>query len=228
MPPPTTDVVRFVYDVVSPYSYIAFHLLRRLRSQWNFTLELEPVFLHFILTNPAVQTPPPGLNAQKRRAMLQDINRIKQIHDIPMAFPKNFPQSTLKAQRMLRGIKTHATPTQLETVTANMFNGYFQHGQDMTDKANFLNAILPAVGGDKAEAERLLAFMDDEGVKAELVKAGEDAVKDGAYGTPTLFVTRANDGKKALIFGSDRMDHLAWFLNKEPPVPAYKAQASKL
>ncbi|KAJ3160827.1 hypothetical protein HDU86_008187 [Geranomyces michiganensis] len=224
---PPADVVRFVYDVVSPYSFIAFQLLRRLRTQWGFTLELEPVFLHFILTNPAVQTPPPGLNAQKRRAMQEDIARLKQMQNISMSFPKNFPQSTLKAQRMLRGIKVHGTPAQLETVTANMYDAYFQHGEDMTDKTTFLKAILPAVDGDKTAAEKLLAYMDDEAVKAGLVKAGEDAVKDGAYGTPTLFVTRA-DGKKALIFGSDRMDHLAWFLNKELPVPAYKAQASKM
>ncbi|KAI8908715.1 DSBA-like thioredoxin domain-containing protein [Powellomyces hirtus] len=214
---PKQPVIRFFYDVVSPYSFVAFTLLRRLRSQWGFELVLEPVFLGFVLSNPTVNTPPPAFNKQKLRHMGQDLARVTAMHKFTMNLPKVFPANTLKAQRMLFGVKTHADAKTLEETTANLYKAYWEQGQDM-NSLEVLAAALPA-GCDK---ERLLNSMNDDAVKKGLVTQCEEAVKKGMFGTPTMFVTRG-DGQEQMFFGSDRMDHLAYFLGKElPPVQAAK------
>jgi glutathione S-transferase kappa 1 len=41
--------IRFFYDIVSPYSYLAFEVLHRYQSLWNLNIVLEPIFLAGIM-----------------------------------------------------------------------------------------------------------------------------------------------------------------------------------
>ncbi|KAJ3006297.1 hypothetical protein HKX48_000199 [Thoreauomyces humboldtii] len=229
--------IQFFYDITSPYSFVAFALLRRLRPVWEFDLVLRPIFLYWIFTvkfplsilstllvdsfsrsffpshqNEAVKIDPPASNVQKRAHLVKDLARTSRHHEFAMTIPDEFPTNTLKAMRLLQSVRTHGTAQDLEIVTANLFDAYWVRGEKMTS-IDTLKAALPA--GD--QRDRWLAAVEDQDVKKALVDACAEAVRKGAYGAPTMFVTNG-DGREEMFFGSDRFDHLADFLGKRWPV----------
>jgi len=70
-------------------------------------------------------------------------------------------------------------------------------------------ALVPAVL-DEALFERL-AHQDakSDTVKAQLKAVSDEAVSRGAFGAPTLFVTRADETAASMYFGSDRFHIIA-------------------
>ncbi|KND04374.1 uncharacterized protein SPPG_00103 [Spizellomyces punctatus DAOM BR117] len=203
---PVRPSIKFYYDVVSPYSYIAFHLLRRYRPTWNFDLVLVPMFLGFTLKN--VGTPPPAFNPVKVEYMRKDIGRIKTIHNIEMnVFPNPFPANTLKAMRLLHAIKLQGSAEVLEDATVKLFASYWTKGEDIAS---------PQVLASCVEGEEYLKAMETQQVKDSLVALSKEVVEKGVFGAPTMLVDRG-DGKAEVFFGSDRLDHVAWFLGKEVP-----------
>ncbi|KAI9103099.1 thioredoxin-like protein [Phlyctochytrium arcticum] len=221
--------IKFYYDVVSPYSYVAFQLLRRYRAQWNVELILEPMFLGFVLK--AVGTPPPAFSKVKLPYMKKDLNRIKRIHTLEnlLITPDPFPMNTLRAMRLLQAVKTGGgTPTELERLTANLFDAYWLHSKDLSNVSLFPELVAKSMdqanGGDldiKVKIEKFIAAMETPFVKDGLVETGNRAVEKGAFGAPTMFVDKG-DGVEEMFFGCDRLDHVADYLGVKIPITEAK------
>ena len=45
MPPPAPTRVTLFFDVISPYTVLAYATLVRYRAKWNLQLELKPLFV---------------------------------------------------------------------------------------------------------------------------------------------------------------------------------------
>ncbi|KAI8819622.1 thioredoxin-like protein [Fimicolochytrium jonesii] len=222
---PARPKIKFYYDIVSPYSYVGWVLIRRLRQAWGgFDLELEPVFLSFVLSNPAVKSTPAAFNKLKLAHLHNDVLRLTAMHKFPMKFAPHWPLSTLKAHRMLQGIKMHPqAPEHLEKITNYLYEGLWTRDEDVSA----LEVLAKAAKSVGPAGEKYLAYIDDPDVKAALVAACSGAVEKGVNGTPTFIVTR-EDGQTQTFFGSDRFDHIAWFLGKPYPIPPSVNAAPKL
>ncbi len=99
------------YDVISPYSWVAFEILCRYRTQWNLTLELKPFLLGGVMQ--ASGNSPPAKVPAKGPYMLQDLERIRRHAGIPLTPPKDFASTilrkgSLKAQRLLTAASLYA------------------------------------------------------------------------------------------------------------------------
>lgn len=95
------------------------------------------------------------------------------------------------------------------SVLAALFEAYWYRGHDVADVAVQKAALVPAVL-DEALFERL-AHLDakSDAVKAQLKAASDEAVARGAFGAPTLFVTRTGETAASMYFGSDRFHIIA-------------------
>lgn len=72
---------------------------------------------------------------------------------------------------------------------------------------------LCAGGFDHTTATRLVDHDSTQpDIKRALVDATQRAHAAGAFGAPTMLVTRARDGRTEMFFGADRFDHIAAFL----------------
>lgn len=197
-----SKLVRFYYDLGSPYSYIAACRIVRLAPRRGVEVAWRPFLLGGVF-RAAGNTMPAAVPA-RGRYMLADLKRWAAREEIPFVFSSSFPHNTLLAMRVL----TAADADELVPLSLALFRAAWAEDRDIGDRA-----VLVEVLGDRADA--LLTRAQDRGVKDRLRATTDAAVAAGAFGAPTFVVG------DALFWGNDRLD---WALDaaakggeSEPP-----------
>ncbi|CUA70111.1 Glutathione S-transferase kappa 1 [Rhizoctonia solani] len=225
MVPPRISI-KLCYDIVSPYSYLAFETLTQYRELWNIDLELCPYFLGGIMV--AANNRPPMSVKLKGEYLSQDIKRLGEEAGlkINVAWVNN-PPNTMGVARFLRAYKDVSSQAELESVSRRLFVEMFS-GERSPSDPGFLGCLVPdLISEDKLK--QVIARSGSQEIK-DLVKTESAAlVKDyGAFGFPWIIVRRG-DGTTNSFFGSDRFGNMAWWLGSEykwqgprPDVPKSK------
>ena len=183
----TRPSIRFLYDVVCPFAYLAFRQLDRLRAHADVTL--QPILLGGLLRHVGAPDDPNTAMAPARAATNQrDFALWADFWGVPLQVPQGHPRRTVDAMRILA-----AAPTdQREALTARLYAAYWEQGEDLADPA-VLRRLLPEVGVDAAI----------QAGREPLRAATEAAHRDGAFGVPTFV------GGPRLLWGQDRMGLVA-------------------
>jgi len=164
--------ISWVFDVVSPFAYLAFARLAQLPP--NVELEMVPVLLAGLLDQFG-QVGPAEIPSKRRFTYRFVLWRARRL-GIPLRFPPAHPFNPLAALRLIlaAGNDRRAAGTVLEAV--------FRDGRDVSD---------PAVIADLA---RVLGVADpqtalsDPAVKQRLRTNTEWAASRGIFGVPTLVI----------------------------------------
>ena len=189
------------YDVISPWSYLAYETLHRYRHAWDLELVLRPAFLAGVLS--ATGNAPPISVPARAVYLLQDLARSSRYFEVPLQFPTGFPGNTIAAMRLLT-LVAEEQPRHHEDLARALWRAYWSDDVDIADVGN-LKAACVGVGIDDALVDRA----GDADNKARLRGATEEAVARGAFGFPAMFVGN-DDGGEDLYFGSDRLALLAF------------------
>lgn len=186
---------RFVFDYLSPYSYLAH---RRLASFPRLArVEPTPVVLGSILSHRGVQGP--GEEDRRRWAGLVDILLLAAQYGCPMVGPAKHPFNSVPAMRC-----TLAAPPDLRpAVSARFFDAAWGEGEDLEDHA-VLRRLLAEAGAPRVDPE--VAVYDKE-IRAELKRTTKAFIEAGGFGVPTIW-TDAH-----LFFGHDRLELANAFLD---------------
>lgn len=89
--------VEFYYDLVSPYSYLAYTQLGRICGEHDAELVLRPMLLGAVHKSADIQAP---IEIEtKSRYQRRDIARWANFYSVPLEFPEPFPFRTLKTMR---------------------------------------------------------------------------------------------------------------------------------
>jgi glutathione S-transferase kappa 1 len=188
------------YDIVSPWSYLCFETLCRYRHAWQLDLVLRPAFLGGVMK--ATGNSPPAALPARGVYLLRDLARSSSQFQVPLTFPNEFPTNTIGAMRMLT-LVAQESPEQHEALARSLWRRYWGAGKDVVQSES-LRAACEAAGVDPTVVE----LSADDGVKAKLRAATEEAVDRGAFGFPAMFVMDA-DGEE-MYFGSDRISLIAF------------------
>lgn len=189
--------IEFFFDFVSPYSYIGWNKLPRLRAASGAEVEIKPMFLGGVMQ--ATGNSPPGMVAAKSRYMMSDLNRCAEDVNAPFHMNPSFPMNTLRILRAALGFQDD-TNEQLRFIDACFKHAWgIETPKNLGEKSD-IAAMCAAEGFD---ADSVLAMGSDESLKAALTANTEDAVARGAFGAPTLFVG------DEMFFGTDRFDFVA-------------------
>ncbi|KAB0403392.1 hypothetical protein E2I00_007409 [Balaenoptera physalus] len=194
---PLPRTLELFYDVLSPYSWLAFEVLCRYKNIWNVSLQLRPTLIAGIMKDSGNR--PPALLPRKALYVKNDVRLLGQHLQVPIHLPKDFffvvfEKGSLTAMRFL-------------TVD-----------EDITEPQSILAAAEKA-GMSMGQAQELLERVSTPQVKNQLKETTEAACKYGAFGLP---VTVAHlDDETYMLFGSDRMELLAHLLGEKwmGPVP---------
>jgi 2-hydroxychromene-2-carboxylate isomerase len=195
--------LRFFFDYVSPYSYLAWTQLPALAERHGRSVELVPVLFAGMLN--ALGTTGPAEVPAKRFYIYKHTRRIAHELGVPFVMPASHPFNPLLALRVTAAVG------------------------DVEARRRLVSALYAAVwagGGGLVEPERVSAVVASVGldVKALLEAAQTPAVKDqvrrnteellalGGFGVPSIVA----DGE--LFFGVDSMGHLERFLRGEDPL----------
>nr|XP_034374682.1 glutathione S-transferase kappa 1 isoform X2 [Arvicanthis niloticus] len=205
---PAPRILELFYDVLSPYSWLGFEVLCRYQHLWNIKLQLQPALISGIMKDSGNQ--PPAMVPRKGQYMFKEIPLLKQFFQVPINIPKNFfgesvKKGSVNAMRFLTAVSMEQ-PEMLEKVSRELWMRVWSRA---AEKA----------GMSTAQAQHFLEKIPTEPVKNKLRETTEAACKYGAFGLPTTVAHV--DGKTYMLFGSDRMELLAYLLGEKwmGPVP---------
>jgi 2-hydroxychromene-2-carboxylate isomerase len=199
---PDTPGASWVFDVISPFAYLAFPRLEEVAQHAQ--LELVPVLLaglleHFGQLGPAEIAP-------KRRFTYRFTLWRARRSGVPLRFPPAHPFNPLAALRLIiaAGNDRRAVRTVLDAV--------FRDGRDVSD---------PAVIGELAQVlgvREPQVALSDPAIKQRLRDNTNWAASRGVFGVPTLLIG------DELFWGHDAMDMALDYLRR----PADFADADML
>jgi len=177
--------VRFVYDIVCPYAYLAFRQLDRVRALAD--VELQPVLLGGLLRHVGGPDDPNIQMAPARAAVnRRDLAAWADFWGVSLRVPEGHPRRTVDAMRIL----AWAPAKQRETLTSALYSAYWERGEDLADR-EVLRRVLAPHGIDVDAAI--------EAGRAPLRRATAEAFEAGAFGVPTFV------GGPRLLWGQDRL-----------------------
>ncbi|KAM9216746.1 glutathione S-transferase kappa 1 isoform 1-T1 [Dugong dugon] len=243
-------IVELYYDVLSPYSWLSFEVTRGCRPRragmgpvvrrspglgqagsgpkvlcryqhvWNVDLQLRPSYIAGIMKDSGNR--PPAQLPRKALYMVNDLRRLRQHFQVPVQVPEDFfsvvfEKGSLSAMRFLTAVCLEC-PEMLEKVSRELWMRIWSLNEDITEPQSILTAAEKA-GMSAEQAQEILGKISTPRVKNQLKETTEAACNYGAFGLP---ITVAHvDSQTHMLFGSDRMELLAYLLGEKwmGPVP---------
>jgi len=184
--------VSWVFDVISPFSYLAFPRLVELPP--HVQLECVPVLLAGLLKHFG-QAGPAEIPSKRRFTYRFVIWRARSM-GIPMRMPPAHPFNPLSALRLIiaAGGDRRAAGTVLDAV--------FRDGRDVSDPAVIAD-LAPLLGVTNPQAA-----IADPAVKERLRANTDWAISRGIFGVPTLVIG------EELFWGHDAVDMALEYLKR--------------
>jgi len=184
--------LRFYYDVVCPYAYMASVQVEALARAAGATLIWEPILLGGVFRSiQAPDSPAERMSPHRARMNLLDISRQAELLGMSIRMPSAHPRRTVDAMRLLVAAPPHTRPD----LSRALFEAYWALGLDVADR-NVLDTIARKFGINPSEIDSPAA---KEGLYANTARA----VADGVFGVPGFVV----DGR--LWWGADRIHLVA-------------------
>ncbi|MBK6683821.1 MAG: 2-hydroxychromene-2-carboxylate isomerase [Deltaproteobacteria bacterium] len=190
--------VRFYFDFLSPYSYLASQLLAREARYQSLVLDPRPVVFGTILARLGVKGP--GEIPARRRHGLQDVLLLASAYDLPLVGPPTHPFNSIYA---LRSVVAFDDPQVRLRLSARYFRAAWGEGQSLED-LSVLRACLSELGLDQDPEEAATTKEH----RQQLKQNTEALLEAGGFGVPTFAI----DG--LLFFGHDRLPLLLDYLER--------------
>ncbi len=194
--------VEFLFDVGSPYSYLAYHALPAIARAAGAEIVWRPILLGAIIKTTGGHSP--FEVPAKMRWVEQDLERCAAALAVPFRLNPHFPVNTLVAMRIATGLQAQR-PADFPAWVEASFRAMWAEGRNLADPTE-LAAVIRAAGFDDQE---LLALASQQAVKDKLRSDSEAAIARGVFGAPTFFVG------ELMYWGNDRLDQVALALAPE-------------
>jgi len=190
-----TKTVEFLFDLGSPYSYLAWYQLPKVAEAHGARVVYTPVLLGGIFQATG-NASPAGVPA-KARYLDADLQRWAQAWGVPYSPNPAFPINTLALMRGAVAMQMQGDEPFQRYIDA-MYQAMFGQPRNLGDPVE-VAAVLTAAGFDAA---RFMAQIGDQAVKDKLKDNTTQAVARGVFGAPSFFVG------DALFWGQDRIDQV--------------------
>jgi 2-hydroxychromene-2-carboxylate isomerase len=187
-------MIEFFFDCSSPWTYLAFHNIQPLAKEFGVEISWRPVLVGgiFNAVNPSVyatrDTPVP----LKARYMKKDLADWARSAGLAIKMPPTvFPVNSVKAMRGCIWLGKDMVP-----FARAVFETYCGDDRDIS-KDEVLADICKSVGIDP---QSFLKGISEQAIKDQLKANTDEVVERGGFGSPTIFVNKAD-----MYFGNDRM-----------------------
>src|SRR5687768_14309072 len=194
--------LHFFFDLVSPYSYLAWTQIHGLAARNGRVIEAIPVVLTGLLKANGTRstTEVPRLKAY----VIKDTARLAHQYGVPLRPPPVHPFNSLLALRVAS--LPMAPPTRLAVIQA-LFEAAWVTGEGVTEP-EVLERVVARAGlapGSVQEART-------PETKERLFRQTDDALAHGVFSVPSILA----DGE--LFWGCDSLPHLQRYLDGADPV----------
>jgi 2-hydroxychromene-2-carboxylate isomerase len=200
--------IRFLFDYISPYSYLASTQVQALANRHQRTVEAVPILFAGLLESTGSRGP---AEVPPRRAYMHvDVMRLGRLLGVPIEAPATHPFNPLAALRATWCVPDGgAEPSRWRLIEA-FYRATWVRGLRI-DRPEVVAAVATEAGFDGAA---LVEQSSAPKIKERLRTATQEAIALGAFGVPTMLV----DGE--LFWGVDSLPLIERFLDGEKPFDA--------
>ena len=201
--------IRFHFDFVSPYAYLAWARAPALLARHDAVLEPRPVVYAALLDAHGLVGPVE--TDAKRRYTWLDVLRTARSRGLRLTGPPAHPFRSIEA---LRTVCAHREDPRVAALVSELFDSIWARGEDPTDLGVLAAAVKGAGVRGAGEAASLELDLARDDTKSTLRRNTEEALAAGVFGVPTFEL----DGE--LFWGDDRLEGLVARLEHEAPPEA--------
>ena len=189
-------MIEFFFDCSSPWTYLGFHNIQPLASEFGVEISWRPSLVGGIFNsiNPSVYASrehPVQAKVDYQKKDMADWARSTGLA-IKMR-PTVFPVNSVKA---MRGCILLASEGKLVPFARTAFEIYWGGDRDISQDA-VLTEICKGVGVDPT---KFFAGIGEQAIKDQLKANTDEVMARGGFGSPTIFVDKTD-----MYFGNDRM-----------------------
>lgn len=193
--------VEFLFDVGSPYTYLAYHQLPKIAQAKGAGIIWTPVLLGGIFQ--ATGNKSPIEIPAKGRYSNVDLQRWARVYGVPLQMNPDFPINTLSLMRGAVAMQMRGDE-EFHRYLRAVFSAMFEKPRNLNVPTE-IGAVLAEAGFDPAQ---FMALINDQPVKDRLKENTANAVARGVFGVPTFFVG------EEMFWGQDRLDFVAEAISK--------------
>jgi 2-hydroxychromene-2-carboxylate isomerase len=188
--------VEFLFDVGSPYTYLAYHQLPKIAQKQGAKIIWTPVLLGGIFH--ATGNKSPAEVPAKGRYFNVDLQRWAKAYGVEIQMNPDFPINTLPLMRGAIAMQMRGED-EFHRYLRTIFSAMFEKPRNLNAPAE-IGAVLAQAGFDPMQ---FMALISDQAVKDRLKENTVSAVARGVFGVPTFFVG------EEMYWGQDRLDFAA-------------------
>ena len=188
----------FYFDFISPYSYLAYKKIKKLKENEKIKVNYFPIVLGALHNLNGIKAAA-FINA-KAKFMIRDCKMVAKKFNINFKFNSHFPINSLYLMRGILVINKKTIPYYIE----NFFNAYWEDALNLSDE-KIVNQILV---NSKIEIKPFYKNIKQEKIKNKLKKLTQDSFNKGVFGAPTFIVN------KKIFWGQDRLTYALDEYNK--------------
>ena len=183
-----TKSIDFYFDIISPYSYLAYKKIKILKKNQNIIFKYKPILLGGLhnlqkITAPAFIKP-------KLEHMINDCALIAKKNNFDFMWNNKFPINSLNIMRGCLLINDN------ELYLEVMFDAYWKDNLDTSNK-KILKTLLEKC---KINSEIFFEDIKNPKIKNELKSITQEAYEKGIFGAPTFLVSNK------IFWGQDRLE----------------------
>lgn len=207
------DPIRFYFDFVSSYSYVAMNRIDKVAARWGREVDWRCVPLRDIMQHHGAVSPRD--QPAKFAHNMKDLPRLCDMYGLPVSaqFPPVTKQPPFAAtlHRLVFWRLKRKDPELAKRFALAVDHRYFGTGKEVRTASQLAAACK--VGGVPLAIDDIRAAEDDPRAKKDMRKAFDAAIADGMFGAPFMVC----DGET--YWGADRLDHLEYRLKRAIDVP---------
>ena len=193
--------VEFFFDFGSPYTYLAYHELRRIAQERQARIVWRPILLGGVFQSTGNHSP--AEIPAKALYSNADLQRWAKAYGVPFNMNPNFPINTLA---LMRGavVMQQRSEDDFQRYLAAVFSAMFALPRNLNNPTE-IGAVLAQAG---FEPMACMKDIHELTVKDALKTATDEAVARGVFGVPTFFVD------DEMFWGQDRLHFVDAALSK--------------
>ena len=183
-----SDDVDFYFDIISPYAYIAYKKILKVK---NFNFRLKPIFLGGLHNLAGISAP--AFNKYKIKNMQNDCELVAKKNNISFKWNSKFPINSLNIMRGYLCVEN----SKKEEYLNSFFEAYWKEDLDLSNEEN-IKILLKKLKIDEHDFFNLIKNQD---TKDKLKQFTQEAFEKEVFGAPTFIVNNK------IFWGQDRLEY---------------------
>ena len=183
-----SDDIDFYFDIISPYAYIAYKKILKIK---DINFKLKPILLGGLHNLAGITAP--AFNKYKMKNMQNDCELVAKKNNISFKWNSKFPINSLNIMRGYLCVKDNKKEEYLN----NFFEAYWKEDLDLSNEEN-IKILLKKLKIDEHDFFNLIKNQD---TKDKLKQFTQEAFEKEVFGAPTFIVNNK------IFWGQDRLEY---------------------